>query len=121
MGDFQRANQVKTTVKIAKMSFKSALTRLSTVGARGMLTQRVYSLNAPQKQSCIWVRGFELENERNSIKQSDCSTFQHSLIPTINFTKLFFLISSSIFNIFFKNCGTCFHTISNSHKIPSSG
>ena len=38
--DFQRANQVKTTVKIAKMSFKSALTRLSTVGARGMLTQR---------------------------------------------------------------------------------
>ena len=34
------ANQVKTTVKIAKMSFKSALTRLSTVGARGMLTQR---------------------------------------------------------------------------------
>ena len=38
---------------------------------------RVYSLNAPQKQSCIWVRGFELENERNSIKQShvqvDCT------------------------------------------------
>merc|ERR1712226_834315 len=88
--DFQRANQVKTTVKIAKMSFKSALTRLSTVGARGMLTQRVYSLNAPQKQSCIWVRGFELENERNSIKQShvqvDCTFAGASSGPLLHFS-----------------------------------
>jgi len=41
-----------------------------------MLTQRVYSLNAPQKQSCIWVRGFQLEAERaNSMKheQVDCT------------------------------------------------